>query len=59
MLPKYNPDVTGAGAFAFAIMHYFFLPTGDTFSLITIPTDYDSVAQNRTFFLADYLSHVE
>ena len=55
-IPKYNPAV--AGAFAFAIMQYFFLPTGGTFGSNTSPHEYKPFAQARAY-LAEHLSRDE
>ena len=52
-IPKYNPAV--AGAFAYAIMSYFFLPTGGTFGSNTSPAEYEPLARARAF-LASHLS---
>ena len=52
-IPKYNPAVTGA--FSYAIISYFFLPTGGTFGSHTSPTGYEHLTRARAF-LASYLS---
>ena len=55
-LPKYHPSV--AGAFAFSLLDYFFLPTGGTFGSNTSPHEYESFARARAF-LAKHLSRDE
>ena len=51
-IPKYNPAI--AGAFSYALLNYFFLPTGGTFGSSTSPQEYELFAQARAF-LAEYL----
>ena len=55
-IPKYNPAV--AGAFAYSLLDYFFLPTGGTFGSNTSPQEYEPFAQARAF-LAEHLSRDE
>ena len=46
-LPEYNTTI--AGAFTYALLNNFFLPTGGTFGYSTSPQDYDPFAQARDF----------
>ena len=54
--PKYHPGI--AAAFAFAVMHWLFIPTGGTFGSTTSPHEYESFARARAF-LAEHLSRDE
>ena len=56
MIPKCNPAV--AGAFAYATMDFFFLPTEDTFGPKTSSAEYYPLARARAF-LAEHLSRDE
>ena len=51
---KYHPDI--AGAFAFTILSYFFLPIGITFGSTTSPAEYEPLAQARRW-MATFLSN--
>ena len=55
-VPKYHPNV--AGAFAYAILNFLFLPTGGTFGSNTSPQEYEPFARARAF-LAEHLSRDE
>ena len=56
MILKYTPTV--AGLFTYAVMHFFFLPTGDTFGSNTSPAEYEPLTRARAF-LAEHLSRDE
>ena len=56
MIPKYSPTVVGA--FAYIIIHFFFLPTGGTFVSNASPAEYEPMARARAF-LAEHLSSNE
>ena len=55
-IPKYHPEV--AGAFAFAVLEYFFVPTGGTFGSNTSPHEYEAFARARAI-IAESLSRHE
>ena len=56
MTPKYKPSV--AGAFAYIIIHFFFIPTRSTFGSNISPAEYEPLARARTF-LAEHLPRDE